>query len=924
MSKKICLLAVVLLAAVAGLTPAANAQCAAGFPGCVHYIGAGSSAMWQGFALAAYNDLIVGKNLTVAGGALCPAGHVCTGNHVDISNGANCVDTRNAAIITNQTGNVWIDWVEDTTLGGPIAVWTYINLDSTVGNRCFLAKSAGGVSDTIGLPAGDIGAADSGLITNTLFSGNPPPTPLTNDVYTAINGLPITAGMTDIRPEDALFATTRILGDGGNCGGFNTDTFPANTPCIFSFALGYDLAAAGGNGNGNGVGGAITDASGSKAQPVLFALPGFNDPFTSVAVPNTVRVFPVGESPIVFVANRSNVNGMGQLIGNYVVGGNCYGPALTACATDNTGQPVGYTSDGSYYVRNLWDQHPWPMVNNVYPALRGNAILSAGVVSDPNGNGFCEPGAGGECQVARRPLGALFSGADCEGDTFAFTWPLVPGNTQGLRATIPNRQDYPIYVYLREPLSGTYNTTEYNVIRRMGTPGGSMGSSDAALPVPQGPSGLYGLENPYPAGTTFERMVYLSQETNIDPTNPAPPIAGDTYNPLSLHCPASLASSGFPADQGMRLRGIGTGHVINGSGAVKGVLNQADSLAYTFFSFGNVSKVAKSVSYGYLMVDAIDPIFDNYENATHNAGVTLANSTHFPAPWGDGTGVAPGYGGNVEGEPACEGTAFTSIGCPFNLSYPVTQEPGQIASNAALNVVGILGAGAPYPAAQTWGVLPVCGGAAPQPACNAAAIWHTAKFDGDDTITCPDGQPCTYPHLRDGSYPAWSELRLECDTAAPNCLITSDSLGAEALIQNLQDDIHFSKAFGVPDFLPFDDSNPAAPYGDVEFFRDHLAYTLMDDFDVFNATAPWQNTGSLTSHMSEGPLGPVNFGPTIDCPGANIPTNGPPVKECGGDVGGAVRSAIPANFAPFYSSGAGTTGAYAVGSGNLGVVGDIQ
>jgi len=946
MSRKICLLAVIVVAAAVGLTPAANAQCSAAFPSCVHYIGAGSSAMWQGFALVAYNDMIVGKNLTAAGSAVCPAGHACTGNHWDLSNGASCVDTRNAAITTNQTGNVWVDWVEDTTVGAPTAVWAYINLDSTVGNRCFLARN-GGAADTIAVPAADVGAADSALITNTLFSGNTPPTPLTADVQTALNGLPITAGMTDIRPEDALFATLRILGDGNQCGGTvnnNTDTFPANSPatnCFFSFALGYDLAAAGGNGLGNGVGGNITDASGSKAQPVMFALPGYNDPFTGNAVPTTIRVFPVGESPIVFAVNRSNANGFGQIIGSYAATqlGNCYGAGLTGCTTTtngganaNTGTPSGslaneyaisattmngagvpYTSDGSYYVRNLWDQHPWPMVNNINPPLAGNAALGAAFGYDAYGNGLCPAGAQGICQVARRPLAALFSGSDCEGDAFAFTWPLSPGVTQGLRAQIPNRQDFPITLYLREPLSGTYNTTEYSVIRRFGTPGGIMGSSDAALPAPFGPTLAYPLENPYPAGTTFERMVYLSQETNVDPTVAA-------GNPLNFQCPASAASAGFAGDQGVRLRGIGTGHVINGSGAVLGVKGQQDSLAYTFFGFGNVSKLAASKSYGYLMVDAIDPIFDNYENVTGNAGHSFANGTGYAAPWGNGSGT----GFNVEGEPACQGSGTTSIGCPFSLAYPATQEPGQPANNGAGNYAAI----APLNA-TSWGVLPACG-AAGQPACNAAAIWHTAKFGLDDSKYCPDGQPCTYPHLRDGSYPAWSELRLECDTAAANCSISSDALGAEALIQNLQQDIHFSKSFGVPDFLPMDDSNPADPYGDVYFIRDHFAYTSMDDANINNTTSE-----SITSHNAENAPGvgagmqvTLSYGPTADCPNGNVPINGPPTKECGGDAGGYVRAARPENYNAFFSNGtpAGTTGAYAAGSGtdHFNQPGDLQ
>ena len=56
------------------------------------------------------------------------------------------------------------------------------------------------------------------------------------------------------------------------------------------------------------------------------------------------------------------------------------------------------------------------------------------------------------------------------------------------------------------------------------------------------------------------------------------------------------------------MRGIGTGEVTNGPGGTSsgdGVLNTPDSIAYTFFSFGNVSKLGKSVKYGYLMIDGV-------------------------------------------------------------------------------------------------------------------------------------------------------------------------------------------------------------------------------------------------------------------------------------------------------------------------------
>ena len=110
-----------------------------------------------------------------------------------------------------------------------------------------------------------------------------------------------------------------------------------------------------------------------------------------------------------------------------------------------------------------------------------------------------------------------------------------------------------IQVYLREPLSGTMNTTEYTVFR-------------------------------YPAFNG------ISQEKGVAATNP-----------LAKACTAG----------GKRYRSIGTGE------EVKFVLNSTanfgtDGIGYTFFSYGNVSSIANSASYGYLTLNGVDGIFHKY------------------------------------------------------------------------------------------------------------------------------------------------------------------------------------------------------------------------------------------------------------------------------------------------------------------------
>jgi len=293
------------------------------------------------------------------------------------------------------------------------------------------------------------------------------------------------------------------------------------------------------------------------------------------------------------------------------------------------------------------------------------------------------------------------------------------------------------------------------------------------------------------------------------------------------------------------MRGIGTGEVLTGpnfgtagfESVGDGVAYTPDSLAYAFFSFGNVSHLAASVKYGYLMIDGIDPIFTAY----------------------DGSGGEPGQ--------------------------PVNWVSGATATS--------------------WGELPECansGGAVGEPACTASAVWGSVQ---------------SFPNLRNGTYPAWSELRMMCDPSdaqtTPRCTPTNDPLGAEALVQNLQADIHFNHTGGVPDLLPFSDAASGGlsftpPYGDVKYIRSH--YNIYGPNDNDNAAGqgglpsgnPWQKMvppGTSTHQGGSSALTGSPSDPTIyvdfsteDCSTASgtggTPVNGPPTAECGGDAGGFI------------------------------------
>jgi hypothetical protein len=704
----------------------------------VHYVGAGASAMYQGFEVAAVNDI----------GPLVVNGGTATIHHWSIKTshtggcGGTCaagVDNRSTAI-SPQYGNLWVVWVCNTAAnpcpaGGVTDIWAYLSIDATVGVRLFLAQQTATqhsaflqLALTIDSTTPD-NAVSPGLLTAgapgngatatcpTGFSADCDDSSLDPQVISALGGatgIPITAGMTDIRPEDAKLATNRTLTT-------SVDTYQtgcAAPPCR-SWALGYGNSSIGGTPLvGAPIKSATITGTGSTADPVQFGLPGYKDPFnTTLTVPTSIVVIPVGEAPIVFITNRTNTtSGLG------VSGASGH---IFNASTDPT---------ETYWVINVWDQHPWP----------------------PNGN----PPA----VTTRRPLGNLFTGHDCATDNAAFDWPADGGNRLNPPAGITN-----INLWLREPLSGTMNVAEFTEFRRYGTTNGN------------GPTG-----NGQPALT--------SQEQNVDPVNHTA-----TDNPLTQTC---------ITEPGTRYRGIGTTEVAGTSGN-GGVLNQADSIAYVQFSFGNVSKLATSTKYGYLTIDGIDPLFDNYNNTSANPGQ--------PAVEGEGT---------------------------------------------------------------TYGELPACNAQTGKPVfCKANAVWQNA-----DSI-CGGSTGCSYPHLRDGTYPAWSEERLMCDTVnSTHCTVADDSYGAEALVQHLQFDIHNNNSGGVPDLLPFSDAasgglsfNP--PFGDVGFVREHYAFEL----STGNADTPPTST-----HQSAPEVVFASF-----CGGgSNTPVTGPaPSNECGGDAGGWIVAA---------------------------------
>lgn len=221
--------------------------------------GVGSSAQFQAMSLAAFQ---------IAGAG---AGHYTAKNAGEI------IDSRQAGI-TPQLGNLAVVWNSAMT-----QAWTYLSVDSVVGNRAYFAQPR-----TILQLASPLPAAGQ-LISTGLWGADAATIPAA--VITLISNQQFNAAYTDILPADAKFAQNRV-----NCGTGTTATIGC---------LGYGTA------DPNIGTSILSEFSTAAAIPVNFNIFG-TDPITGNAIPN-YTVVPVGISPIILITNRTNAAGLGQV-----------------------------------------------------------------------------------------------------------------------------------------------------------------------------------------------------------------------------------------------------------------------------------------------------------------------------------------------------------------------------------------------------------------------------------------------------------------------------------------------------------------------------------------------------------------------------------------------------------------------------------
>jgi len=208
----------------------------------IEVLTAGSSAQFYVFAEAAYQ-------LAKAGG---------TASHYTAKNAGFVHDNRGAGV-PDEEGNLWVVW---NSAG---QAWAYLSVDSTVGVRAFESAPRASLTFPSTLPgAGNI---------VTTWDDNSTDVALPSALHSKLTNATFTAANTDIRPEDALYATNHYHGSGTGC----TGTI-------------YRSASSG---------------STATANVVKFALTG-NDPCATTHATVPLVTIPVGAAPVVFLVNSSD------------------------------------------------------------------------------------------------------------------------------------------------------------------------------------------------------------------------------------------------------------------------------------------------------------------------------------------------------------------------------------------------------------------------------------------------------------------------------------------------------------------------------------------------------------------------------------------------------------------------------------------
>ena len=271
---------VVVALALCATASVANAQ----VTGTIRFLGGGSSALFN--ELGSASQHIAGISCVWTSGKT-----------------ANIV-ARDARFTPNidEQGNIWVAWGPGsgscTAPAGSYDIYSYQQLDSVVGDRCFFENDGSGTPGCVqvfSVTAGTAGANKIPGLTDT--AGGIP-----QGVINSIAGQHYFVSGTDVRPEDAKFAINRMLTPCNQL----MPRQPFNQDSYYTSGLGYQTS------NPN-LGTAISGYSGAGGGS--FNVANFNiigtDPVTSAAV-RSYTTSTVGAQPIIVaVAPITDTTGIG-------------------------------------------------------------------------------------------------------------------------------------------------------------------------------------------------------------------------------------------------------------------------------------------------------------------------------------------------------------------------------------------------------------------------------------------------------------------------------------------------------------------------------------------------------------------------------------------------------------------------------------
>ena len=272
----------------------------------VLFLGAGSSALFQELGQAAYNI----SNATAGQGCLWTSNTTTTNPPAAGSDYFAFRDQRPGGIANNgdENGKLFVAWnTNGGTCAAPTAgynIYAYMQLDSVLGDRCYFENDGSGHTGCllIAVLNGATGANQISTQADVPAAAQLPAVVQAALLAGATKGHSFVAG-TDIRPEDALFATQRALAPCNKL--IARQFFNDVTYDLFGFGYGGANANIGVQIQGDGIYG------GGTFNVVNFNITG-NDPITSAAVPG-YAVNTVGAQPVIVVVGPTTDGAIAQM-----------------------------------------------------------------------------------------------------------------------------------------------------------------------------------------------------------------------------------------------------------------------------------------------------------------------------------------------------------------------------------------------------------------------------------------------------------------------------------------------------------------------------------------------------------------------------------------------------------------------------------